>query len=67
MYRDHGGRVCSVPAGWTNVSPRDPYEELAQGRSLFRPEDLLALAARVRAGRSSSRSPEPGGRRGDVK
>lgn len=67
MYRDERGRICSVPAGWTSVAPRDPYVVLAAGRSLFRPEDLLALAARVRAVRSSSRSSEPGDGREDVK
>ena len=48
MYRDAGGRVCSVPAGWTSVVAPDPYVVLSAGRSLFRPRDLVVLAARVR-------------------
>jgi hypothetical protein len=59
MYRDERDRISSLPAGWTSVAPRDPYVVLAAGRSLFRPEDLLALAARVRAALSYSRSSEP--------
>lgn len=67
MYRDESGRICSLPADWTSVAPGDPYVALAAGRSLFRPEDLLALAARVRALRASSRSSEAGAGREDVK
>ena len=59
MYRNERGRISSLPAGWTSVAPRDPYVVLAAGRSLFRPEDLLSLAARVRAVLSSSRSSDP--------
>ena len=67
MYRDERGRICSLPVGWTSVAARDPYVVLAAGRSLFRPEDLLALAARVRVLRSSSSSCEAVGSREDVK
>ena len=37
-------RVCSLPAGWTDVEDPDPFVVMAAGRSLFRPADLLALA-----------------------
>lgn len=48
MYRDAQGRVCSLPAAWTSVVAPDPYVVLSAGRSLFRPQDLVRLAARVR-------------------
>lgn len=47
ICRDARGRICSLPAGWTSVAPPDPYVVLSAGRSLFRPADLLILAARV--------------------
>ena len=34
-----------MPASWTDVVDPDPFVVLAAGRSLFRVEDLLALAA----------------------
>jgi hypothetical protein len=37
-------RVCSLPAGWTDVEEPDPFVVMSAGRSLFRPADLLALA-----------------------
>ena len=49
MYRDARGWVRSVPVDWTSLAAPDPYVALSTGRSLFRPEDLLALAARVRS------------------
>lgn len=48
MYRDAQGRVCSLAAAWTSVVAPDPYVVLSASRSLFRPEDLVLLAARVR-------------------
>jgi hypothetical protein len=38
------GSLCSVPVGWTDVVPADPYLSLGHGRSRFRVEDLLVLA-----------------------
>ncbi|HTW10517.1 MAG TPA: DUF5372 family protein [Acidimicrobiales bacterium] len=38
-------RVCSLPASWTDVEGPDPFVVMSAGRSLFRPADLLALAA----------------------
>jgi hypothetical protein len=37
-------RVYSLPAGWSDVEEPDPFVVISAGRSLFRPEDLLALA-----------------------
>jgi hypothetical protein len=37
-------RVRSLPASWTDVEPPDAFVVVSAGRSLFRPEDLLALA-----------------------
>lgn len=41
------GRLCSVPAGWSDVVPADPFVVVAAGRSPLRVEDLLALAGLV--------------------
>jgi Family of unknown function (DUF5372) len=37
-------RVYSLPASWTDVEEPDAFTVMSAGRSLFRPEDLLALA-----------------------
>ena len=37
--------VRSLPAGWTDVQGPDPFRVLAAGRTFFRVENLLALAA----------------------
>jgi len=37
-------RVYSLPASWTDVDVPDAFVVVSAGRSLFRPEDLLALA-----------------------
>jgi hypothetical protein len=37
-------RVSSLPASWTDVEAPDAFVVVSAGRSLFRPEDLLALA-----------------------
>jgi hypothetical protein len=48
FFRKPGGqRVCSLPAAWTDVEEPDAFLVAAAGRSLFRPQDLLALAALV--------------------
>jgi hypothetical protein len=38
------GQLRSLPAGWTDVDPADPFVAVAAGRSRFRVEDLVALA-----------------------
>jgi hypothetical protein len=40
-----GDELRSVPAGWTDVDPGDPFVVIAAGRSAFRVEDLLSLAS----------------------
>jgi len=41
---DEHGELFSLPAGWTDVAPLDPFVVIAQGRCPFTAEDLLALA-----------------------
>lgn len=48
-YHDDEGRLCSLLAGWTSVSPADPFVVLAAGRSPFRLADLLELCRLVEA------------------
>ena len=43
-FHDHQGRWTSVPAAWTTVLPEDPFITMAQGRCLFRYEDLVKLS-----------------------
>jgi hypothetical protein len=38
------GQLRSVPAGWTDIDPPDPFVVIADGRSPFRAGDLVALA-----------------------
>lgn len=37
------GRKSSVPLGWTDIAPPDPFILLSGERTLFRVEDLLGL------------------------
>ncbi|MEW6048532.1 MAG: DUF5372 family protein, partial [Bacillota bacterium] len=53
FFEDASGRVCSIPASWTDVAAPDPFVALAAGRSLFRFEDLRRLVALVRDLQSS--------------
>ena len=43
-FYDAPGHVRTRPSAWTSLVPPDPFVVLAQGRALFRPDDLLALA-----------------------
>ena len=48
FYREAGSeRVRSLPAIWTDVVEVDAFVALAEGRSLFRVEDLLGLVELV--------------------
>ncbi len=38
------GRLSSLPAGWTDIDPPDPFLVVAAGRSWFRVDDLVFLA-----------------------
>jgi hypothetical protein len=42
------GSLHSVPVGWTDGRPPDPYLQVGRGRSRFRLEDLLRLVDLVR-------------------
>jgi Family of unknown function (DUF5372) len=55
MYVRADGRTRSLPVGWTNVAPVDPFVRVAAGRALFRLEDLLALTALLRDIRAPKR------------
>jgi len=48
MYVGSTGRTRSLPVGWTDVAPVDPFISVAAGRAPFRLEDLLALTALLR-------------------
>lgn len=39
------GQLASLPAGWTDVDPPDPFVAISAGRSAFRIDDLLSLAS----------------------
>ena len=41
---DEGGALFSLPAGWTDVTPADPFAVIADGRCPFTIDGLLALA-----------------------
>ena len=57
---DEEGQLFSIPAGWTDVDPPDPYVAISAGRSPFRVADLLELAALIDR-------PRPSGQRRPVK
>jgi hypothetical protein len=40
--------IMSLPVGWTDVEPPDPFVVQAAGRALCRTVDLLAIAAFMR-------------------
>ena len=42
-YLTEDGQMAYLPAAWTDVGPKDPFVEQAQGRALARLEDLLEL------------------------
>lgn len=44
-FRDGKGEFRRIPAAWTSVSTRNVFEVISAGRSHFRVEDLLQLAA----------------------
>jgi len=47
-FYDEEGRLVSLPACWTSLSPPDPFVVLSAGRAAFRAADLLELARLVR-------------------
>ena len=40
-----GDHVATMPLSWTDLAPPDVFVSISAGRALFRPEDLLQLAA----------------------
>jgi hypothetical protein len=48
MFVRKDGRTRSLPVGWTNIAPEDPFVTVASGRTPFRLADLLALTALIR-------------------
>ncbi len=46
-YRGRGGRLVSIPAGWTDRVAPDPVVAVSAGRSAFRLQDLLELVRLV--------------------
>lgn len=48
FYRDPQGHRASLPAHWTSLAPGDPYIAVGAGRSQFRVQDLIDLAALLR-------------------
>ncbi len=49
------GALTSIPAGWTDVDPPDPFDVVSAGRSAFRVTDLLALASLLEGIRPAGR------------
>ena len=41
--RDENGELFSLPAGWTDAAPTDPFVVIAEGRCPFTTTGLLAL------------------------
>jgi Family of unknown function (DUF5372) len=64
MYIGPNGRTRSLPVGWTNVAPVDPFISVAAGRAPFRLEDLLAVTALLRDFRPKGRDRAPTRRTG---
>lgn len=60
FFRETGDQhVRSLPASWTDVEEPDAFVAIAAGRSLFRTEDLLALADLLDGLRPERRSVRP--------
>ena len=55
---DENGVLFSLPAGWTDVVPADPFVVIADGRCPFTVDGLLALADLIGRLRSQPGSDE---------
>lgn len=44
-FHNDAGLLSSIPAGWTNVSEKDPFVEMAEGRCVLRFVDAVELVA----------------------
>jgi hypothetical protein len=47
FFFNDDGQLVSIPAGFTDVDPPDPFVAVSAGRSAFRVEDLLEVATLV--------------------
>jgi hypothetical protein len=47
MYYDSKGKLRSMLTAWTSLAEPDQFAQAARGRSWFRVDDLLRLAAQV--------------------
>jgi Family of unknown function (DUF5372) len=61
-FRDDGGELRYLPTAWTSIAPPDPFVRTSAGRSHFRIEDLLRLAALI-AQQAPAQRPKPRQRR----
>ena len=43
-YHNDEGDLCSIPAGFTDISSPDPFVVVSGGRSYFRVTELLELS-----------------------
>jgi len=55
-FRDDSGRLRRVPAAWTSAAAPTAFEAISAGRSPFRVEDLLRLAALIARHKEASGS-----------
>jgi len=51
-FHDELGRLCSMPARWTDILPQDPFVVVSAGRSCLRVAELIELANLVERLRS---------------
>ncbi len=61
-FYDDDGNLMLLPASWTDAQAVDPFIQESDGKSLFRADDLLALAELIRrAACASSPDTAPSG------
>jgi len=48
-YLSDGVNTAFMPAGWTDLGPKDPFVEQSQGRAMARVDDLLELVKMAEA------------------
>lgn len=54
MYYTDAGRLRSMPTSWTSAADDDAFTAASAGRSYFRADDLMELAALLEARLGSS-------------
>jgi hypothetical protein len=59
MFFDAQGRLRSMLTSWTSLADPDLFSQGSAGRSWFRIDDLLKLAALVEGLPGAARSPRP--------